>query len=103
MSIVRFLSFDNHADTLVPAIAEPDGEVRRLPTIPNRLESLRKSPSRCRGWPAMGCDRRKFLRLSEVASGRGACGGGLDGYGTVRHARKETTTFETTLDKVAPY
>jgi transposase len=41
MSIVRFLSFDNHADTLVPAIAEPDGEVRRLPTIPNRLESLR--------------------------------------------------------------
>lgn len=42
MSMVRFLSFDNHADTLVPAIAEPDGEVRLLPTIPNRLESLRK-------------------------------------------------------------
>lgn len=42
MSIVRFLSFDNHADTLVPAIAEPDGEVRHLPTIPNRFECLRK-------------------------------------------------------------
>ena len=37
MSIVRFLSFDNHAETLVPAIAEPNGEVRRLPTIPNQL------------------------------------------------------------------
>jgi transposase len=42
MSIVRFLSFDNHAETLVPAIAEPNGEVRRLPTIPNQFESLRK-------------------------------------------------------------
>jgi transposase len=42
MSIVRFLSFDNHADTLVPAIAEPGGEVRLLPTIRNDIECLRK-------------------------------------------------------------
>jgi transposase len=42
MSIVRFLSFDSHADTLVPAIAEPGGEVRQLPTIRNDFEALRK-------------------------------------------------------------
>ena len=42
MSIVRFLSFDNHADTLVPAIAEPGGEVRQLPTIRNDFDCLRK-------------------------------------------------------------
>lgn len=42
MSKIRFLGFDVHADTLVPAVAESDGEVRRLEVIPNRLEVLRK-------------------------------------------------------------
>jgi transposase len=33
---------DVHAETIAVAIAEPDGEVRSLGTIPNRLESVRK-------------------------------------------------------------
>jgi len=42
MSRVRFLGLDVHADTIAVAVAEPDGEVRALGTIPNRLESVRK-------------------------------------------------------------
>jgi transposase len=42
MSKLRFLGLDVHADTIAVAIAEPDGEVRPLGIIPNRLESLRK-------------------------------------------------------------
>ena len=32
----------SHAETIAAAIAEPDGEVRSLGTIPNRMESIRK-------------------------------------------------------------
>jgi transposase len=39
---VRFLGLDVHAETIAVAIAEPDGEVRNLGTIPNRSESIRK-------------------------------------------------------------
>jgi transposase len=39
---VRFLGLDVHADTIAVAIAEPNGEVRSLGTIPNRAESIRK-------------------------------------------------------------
>jgi transposase len=39
---LRFLGLDVHAETIVAAIAEPDGEVRSLDTIPNRMESVRK-------------------------------------------------------------
>jgi transposase len=39
---VRFLGLDVHAETIVVAIAEPDGEVRSLGTIANRAESIRK-------------------------------------------------------------
>jgi transposase len=39
---LRFLGLDVHAETIAAAIAEPDGEVRSLGTIPNRLESVRK-------------------------------------------------------------
>jgi transposase len=39
---VRFLGLDVHAETIVAAIAEPDGEVRSLGTIANREESIRK-------------------------------------------------------------
>src|SRR5512145_2384330 len=42
MCEVRFLGLDVHADTIAAAVAEPDGEVRPLGTIPNRLESIRK-------------------------------------------------------------
>jgi transposase len=39
---VRFLGLDVHAETIAVAIAEPEGEVRSLGTIPNREDSLRK-------------------------------------------------------------
>ena len=42
MSGIRFLGLDVHADTIAVAVAEPEGEVRCLGLIPNRLESLRK-------------------------------------------------------------
>jgi transposase len=37
---VRFLGLDVHAETIAVAIAEPDGEVRSLGTIPNHAESI---------------------------------------------------------------
>ena len=42
MSTVRFIGLDVHADTIAASVAEPDGEVRPLGIIPNRLESIRK-------------------------------------------------------------
>jgi transposase len=39
---LRFLGLDVHAETIAIAVAEPDGEVRSLGTIPNRAESIRK-------------------------------------------------------------
>ena len=39
---LRFLGLDVHAETIAVAVAEPDGEVRRLGTIANREDSIRK-------------------------------------------------------------
>ena len=39
---LRFLGLDVHAETIAVAVAETDGEVRSLGTIPNRVESIRK-------------------------------------------------------------
>ena len=39
---LRFLGLDVHAETITAAVAEPDGEVRSLGTIANRVESVRK-------------------------------------------------------------
>jgi transposase len=39
---VRFLGMDVHAETITIAIAEAEGEVRRLGTIANREEAIRK-------------------------------------------------------------
>jgi hypothetical protein len=39
---VRFLGLDVHAETIAVAVAEPEGEVRSLGTIPNHAESIRK-------------------------------------------------------------
>jgi len=39
---LRFLGLDVHAETIAVAVAEPDGEVRSLGTIPNRAEYIRK-------------------------------------------------------------
>jgi transposase len=39
---VQFLGLDVHAETIAVAVAETDGEVRSLGTIPNRRESVRK-------------------------------------------------------------
>jgi len=38
----RYLGLDVHADTIAVAIADPDGEVRSLGTIPNRSLSIRR-------------------------------------------------------------
>jgi len=38
----RFVGLDVHADTIAVAVAEKEGEVRSLGTIPNRLSSVRK-------------------------------------------------------------
>jgi transposase len=40
MKNVRFIGLDVHAETIAVAVAEPDGEVRSLGTIPNRPESV---------------------------------------------------------------
>jgi transposase len=42
MKKVRFVGLDVHAQTIAAAVAEPDGEVRNLGAIPNRVESVRK-------------------------------------------------------------
>ena len=42
MSNVRFIGLDVHAETIAVAVAEPNGDVRSLGTIPNRPESVRK-------------------------------------------------------------
>lgn len=39
---VQFLGLDVHAETIAVAVAETDGEVRSLGTVPNRSESVRK-------------------------------------------------------------
>lgn len=39
---MRYVGLDVHADTISAAIAEPDGSVRELGTIPNRPEAVRK-------------------------------------------------------------
>jgi hypothetical protein len=40
--VTIFWVWNVHAETIAVAIAEPDGEVRSLGTIPNRAESIRK-------------------------------------------------------------
>jgi len=42
MSTIRFVGLDVHADSITVAVAETNGEVRSIGTIPNRLESVRK-------------------------------------------------------------
>jgi transposase len=41
-AVGRFVGLDVHAETIAVAVAEKDGEVRSLGTIPNRLPSIRK-------------------------------------------------------------
>jgi transposase len=43
MSKIRFLGLDVHAATIAIAVAEPNGEVRSVGVIPNRVESIRKA------------------------------------------------------------
>jgi hypothetical protein len=40
---IRFLGLDVHAETIVVAVAEPDGTVRSLGTIANRAESVQQA------------------------------------------------------------
>ena len=41
-TVRRFVGLDVHAETIAVAVAEKDGEVRSLGTIPNREQSIRK-------------------------------------------------------------
>ena len=41
MSKIRFVGLDVHADTIAVAVADTDGNVRSLGTMPNRAESIR--------------------------------------------------------------
>jgi transposase len=42
MKVTRFVGLDVHAATIAAAVAEPDGEVRSIGTIPNHPESVRR-------------------------------------------------------------
>jgi transposase len=46
---LRFLGMDVHAETIATAIAEPDGEVRSLGTIPNRMDGTQAIEE---AWPS---------------------------------------------------
>ena len=39
---IRHVGLDVHAETIAVAVAEPEGEVRSLGTVPNRPDSVRK-------------------------------------------------------------
>ena len=41
-SNLRYVGLDVHAETITAAVADPDGSVRELGTIPNRPEAVRK-------------------------------------------------------------
>src|SRR6266849_1983269 len=41
-SNLRYVGLDVHAETIAVAVAEPDGEVRSLGILPNRLEAIAK-------------------------------------------------------------
>jgi transposase len=53
MSTVRFLGLDVHAETIAVGVAEPNGAVRSLGTIPNRPESIRKLVKKLGGADAL--------------------------------------------------
>lgn len=42
MSKIRLVGLDVHADTIVGAVAEPDGKIQALGVLPNRLEAVGK-------------------------------------------------------------
>jgi hypothetical protein len=104
---LRFLGLDVHAETIAVAIAEPDGEVRSLGTIPNRAESIRKMikklGSNCRGirlGPKGSSKRKKpggklLLLPSTEPRGRGA----HNSSWRTAHARREGVENHAELQK----
>jgi transposase len=48
-TVRRFVGLDVHAETIAVAVAEKDGEVRSLGTIPNREQSIRKLVTKLSG------------------------------------------------------
>jgi hypothetical protein len=77
---LRFLGMDVHAETIATAIAEPDGDVRSLGTIPNRMESIRKLLKRLgplektepsiEAWDVIGMIASSFNDSGKVAPDR---------------------------------
>ena len=51
MKNVRFIGLDVHAETIAVAVAEPDGEVRSLGTIPAASTAVAQSPGAHPGEP----------------------------------------------------
>jgi transposase len=49
-TVRRFAGLDVHAETIAVAVAEKDGEVRSLGTIPNREQSIRKLVTKLSGF-----------------------------------------------------
>ena len=49
---LRFLGLDVHAETVAVAVAEPEGEVRSLGTIPNRAGVDTQDDQEA--WPSRG-------------------------------------------------
>jgi transposase len=51
----RYVGLDVHAETIAVAVAESNGEVRALGTIPNRIESIRKLVKKLGGEDELRC------------------------------------------------
>jgi len=49
MKRIKFVGLDVHAETMVVAVAEQEGEVKSLGLIPNREESIGKLVNSCVG------------------------------------------------------
>jgi hypothetical protein len=74
MKKVRFLGLDVHAETIAVAIAEPDGELRSLGTIPNREEPIRKLVKKLGKTFQEGKKRKSTTMEGRAGSGRAARG-----------------------------
>src|SRR5688572_28289985 len=64
---MRYLGLDVHAETIAAAVAEPDGSVRELGTICNRLEAIRKLLSKLQPM-----EQREQLRVCATKPARRA-------------------------------